>query len=88
MKYYRQAERNIMDAITRKFNLPTEEPKEVKFMDRLLLSTEAECLGLRERTDDSWGPSIQDLIIVPWAPKDAEKRFLTMYHSLTNLMGV
>jgi 5'-deoxynucleotidase YfbR-like HD superfamily hydrolase len=81
METYRIYERQGLDAIMEHFELPFEEPAEVKDADNRLLIT--------EQRDLLWGEPFMDIEplpekIVPWTPEEAKRIFLMRFYELTN----
>lgn len=80
---YRAMEDKLQQAICQRFNLPKEEPRDVKKADLMLLSTEARDLLLYHRSD--WSLDVHPLPfkIIPLQPNEAKKLFLERFEELT-----
>jgi hypothetical protein len=79
---YRRVEQHIISRIIKKFSLsPPVEPQEIKYFDAVMCSTEAAQFGLKTREWRNYAPEI-DIKITPWAPKKAEKKFLSLYKKI------
>lgn len=80
---YRRSENLLMRAICMRFGLATTEPLAVKTADMAMLNTEAR--DLMPYKPAHWKelkvPALDERI-VPWAPKEAEKRFLDRFRKL------
>lgn len=84
MTVYRDAERKMQKTIERRFNCDGVAPNMIiKFADDTLLATEAR--DLMRPPPAPWAPLPEPLAgrIVPWSPRLAEARFLTMFYALT-----
>ena len=87
MGFYRQLETGMMAAICGKFGLAPEMPEVVRDADNRVLLTEAQQLTNHATNARTWYKDvgiIDDLTIIPWTPKEAEKRFLNYHHYLSN----
>ncbi len=82
MPTYSELEQIIWLAITQKYDLPIELPKEVKWADNSMLMTEHR--DLLKWTPDSWNvpEPPQDFYIYPRPPRQAEANFLSFYQKL------
>jgi hypothetical protein len=81
---YRRAEKRLMHAVCRAFELPLREPSSVRLADAVLLSTEVRDLmyGRPSHWDALVAKPIEEKI-EPWGPFEAEREFLRMFRELT-----
>lgn len=81
---YQKAEKRLMRAICRAFDLPLREPDAVKMADAVLLATEVESLmyGRPSHWDGLVAKPLPDRI-VPWGHAEAEREFLERFYELT-----
>lgn len=82
---YRDVEKKIQEIICKKFNLPLQEPKEVKQADTRMLSTEARDLMAPHHPDWIQPCEPYPFIIVPLPPLEAKKLFLDRYRELNGI---
>jgi hypothetical protein len=88
MAPYRRIERNIMRVIAMAFDLEWPEPAAVKIVDRLLLRTEAEDLGLLTPEWECYNEPRLDIKISPWAThEEGEEAFLKRFLELVSARG-
>jgi uncharacterized protein len=80
---YRLLEKKVQQAIYRKWNLPVEEPQDVKYADTLILGIEAQSLLPAMHNDWKISLTIPSLKIDPLLPREAEQLFLDRFHMLT-----
>lgn len=80
----RVAGRRIQLAVCERFNLPAEEPDEVREADRRLLYTEARDLFPRVHSEWTWHgePLPAPYVIEPWSQSVAKARFQERFHQL------
>lgn len=86
---YRDAEERVMRVVAERFGLTWQEPESVKAADRRMLAIEAHSL-LASMPDGWWPPrteACRDVILEPWSPEQAEKRFLERFYELTGREG-
>lgn len=79
-KGYRRAEKRVMRAICKHFDLSLDEPEEVRAADAILLATEARDLMPYEPVH--WGGLTAEPLeaqIVPWTSREAKKKFLERF---------
>lgn len=83
---YRQAESNLMRAITERFGLPHEMPEDVADADNRILLNERRAL-MPHNCGPIWPLayvfSPLDEVIEPWSPAEANLRFLERFIELT-----
>ena len=81
--FYRKIESKIQEVICEKFNLPKEEPEDVKYADKVLLYTEARDLMTLNK---DWVFKLDPLPfkIVAHSPKEAKDLFLNRFKELTS----
>ncbi len=80
---YRKAEKRLMRAVCRAFELPLREPAAVKLADAVLLATEVR--DLMYGRPSHWVALVAKphaAVIVPWGPIEAERRFLKRFNQL------
>lgn len=83
MQCYRDAEKKILQAVAKRFDLsPVTIPEVVKEIDRRMCKTEA--LALMAPLVDGWDCAVpyDDVIIDRWDPEDAEECFLDTFSDL------
>lgn len=81
---YRDAENRLMRAVCERFELPYDEPLEVRVADGVLLATEAR--DLMAYVPEHWDKLCHSPLpepIVPWFPETARHNFLARYRALT-----
>lgn len=81
---YRTAEKRLMDAVCRRFGLPTDEPSLVHKADGVLVATEAR--DLMPYRGEHWTKLTEEPLvqtIKPWHSESAEREFLAAYKELT-----
>lgn len=81
---YRLAESEVMRAVCERFNLTRKQPDAVTKADAVLLATEAR--DLMPYRKEHWTSLLEpplEAVITPWAPQEAERKFLTRYAELT-----
>lgn len=83
---YRAAEKRLEGVIMMAFDLPLEEPAEVKEADSIMLVTEARDL-MGATVDDDWLHGADNAYplatsINPWTPKLAEQKFLERWREV------
>jgi hypothetical protein len=76
--YYKIIETIVQEAIEKRFNIPSIPFRVQKYVDNVILATEARDL-MPNMTDWEPLPSPLDISIEPWTPEDAEESFLTAY---------
>jgi hypothetical protein len=82
---YREIEKNIMDAIVRKYGLCEIMPEEVDYADNVLLATEArDLMGGINGLDL---PEPLGEVIIPWNQHTAEMAFLATFSELIRTNG-
>lgn len=79
--YYDIAEDRLTRAVAERFGLPYPMPKEIKVADKMMLRAEQRDLMPNDPTE---GP-IYEGEVVPWSPYDAERIFLSRYHTITGI---
>lgn len=79
--YYDIAEDRLTAAVAERFGLELPMPAEVKVADKMLLRAEQRDLM---PNDPAEGP-IYSREVVPWSPYDAERIFLSRYHTITGI---
>ena len=79
---YIEFEKNMMQAVCKKFNLSEEEPPSVKEADQLMLSIEAEQLMKPLRKDWVYTKKAPPFSINPLNPEDAERLFLKRFFEI------
>lgn len=79
---YKKIENNLMKVICNVFQLPEEEPSEVKLIDKKMLATEARDLTMTQGR--GWSNLVEpyDFHIVPWDPEYARVKYLSRLHEL------
>jgi 5'-deoxynucleotidase YfbR-like HD superfamily hydrolase len=79
---YRDAESKLMGIICQVFGLPSEEPVNVKIVDKRMLVTEARDLTLSEGR--GWAADVEpyDFHIKPWSPEHARAKYISRFHEL------
>lgn len=79
---YRRAEKRVMEVICDALNLPHEEPKIVKLIDKRILATEARDLTFTAGFGWSMNAEPYDFHIKPWTPDHARVRFMSTLDKL------
>lgn len=81
-EFFRKAGENIHKVIREKFELPTEEPEEVKLVDTKMLATEARDLMSPLHQDWKQYSEPYDFVIIPLQPKEAKELFMERFNML------
>jgi uncharacterized protein len=83
---YMKVEKKIMDAICKRFGLPSEEPEAIRNADTAMLYAEKSFLMTPLSWDTKWGTGnpAASVDIRCWGPEIGEAEFLHRFYHLTN----
>lgn len=82
-EFYRKIEASVMEKICLAFGLPSDEPTDVKRVDKKLLATEVRDLMLTGGRGWKYLEEPFDLHIKPWTQEYAKTKFLSRFFELT-----